>query len=260
MARELVENPAPAAGPAVHRAPLAPFLRANRVTLLAAAAAVGLAVAVYASSPRQHGVTSLWMLLLHLTPFVAATVAIAWLDLGWARRLRLPLILPPSCFLVFFTFFVPYIFFLFARNDAERYFDRLYYTQLIMVPFVILSLVLAVRLGGAGRSTVVRLASAMLLLQLSGIEDLAVMVIRDANLPGSQPIPAVWDWADHMAVRLGHYPTRNEAYAFIAVHVAASVAVLAAPGRLVRSLVRPVVRAGGTAVGRLSRRRPEDPA
>lgn len=240
MARNVDEQPAPLIG----SEPGTPtsFLRANRVTLLATAVAVGLAVAVYTTSDRGHGLTSLWQLLFHLAPFAAAAVAIGWLDVGWARRLRLPLILPSVCFVVFFAFFVPYIFFLFAQNDYDTYFDQLYYTQLIMVPFVILSLVLAVRLGGGRRSTVLRLAAAMLLLQLSGIEDLAVLIIRDVSLPGSQPIPAVWDWADHMAVRLGHHPTRNEAYVFIAAHVVSAIAVLAVPGRPVRRLFRAVLR------------------
>lgn len=199
---------------------------------------VGLTVAVYVGTPNAHGLTSLWTLLFHLTPFVAATVAIAWLDLGWAHRLRLHLVLPPVCFLVFFTFFVPYLFLLFAQDDAEGYFDQFYYTQLMMVPFFILALILAVRLGGGRRSTVLRLATAMLLLQLSGVEDLAFLVIRDLHTPGPQPIPEVWDWADHIAARLGHYPSRYEAYAFIAVHLVVAVAVLVVPGRLVRAAGR----------------------
>jgi hypothetical protein len=214
------------------------FVRANRVSLLALVVAVGLAAAVYLSTPRGHGLSSLWVLLFSLTPFAAATVAIAWLDQPWARRLRLPLILPPLCFLIFFAVFVPYVFVLFGRNDFDRYYDDLYNAQLMVVPFVILALVLSIRLGGGSRSTVVRLAAAMLLLQLSGIEDLAVLLIRDLGEPNPRPIPQVWDWADHMAVRLGHHPSKYEAYVFIAVHLAAAVAVLAVPGRLVRGTGR----------------------
>jgi hypothetical protein len=134
--------------------------------------------------PQRARVESLWTLLFHLTPLVTATVAIGWLHLPWAYRLRLHLILPR-------------------------------------------------------RSTVLRLAGAMLLLQLSGVEDLAFLIIRDLNTAESHPIPAVWDWADHMAARLGgHYPTREQAYVFIGAHLVAAVAVLFVPGRVVGALAR----------------------
>jgi hypothetical protein len=218
-------EPEPSAGPP-------PFLRANRVTLVAGAIGLGLAATVYFGMPHSRDIESLWVLLFKLTPFVAASIAIAWLDLDWARRLRLPLILPPLCFLVFFAYFVPRIFY-YAGLGAD--FGQLYYTVLILVPFVILSLVLSMRLGGARRSTVLRLAGAMILLQLSGIEDLAFLTVNDLSGTEYHPIPEVWTWADHMTVRLGHPPTRNEAFAFIAVHIVAAVLVLAVPGRFVRA-------------------------
>lgn len=210
------------------------FLRANRVSLVSAAIAAGLAAIVYFGMPHERDLTSLWVLLFKLTPFVAAAIAIAWLDEWWAQRLRLALILPPLCFLAFFTFFVPRIFY--SAGIAQD-FNQLYYTVLMLVPFVILALVLSVRLGGGSRATVLRLAAAMILLQLSGIEDLAFLTVND--LSGTDYAdPQVWFWADHMAVRLGHYPTTSEAYAFIAGHVALAVLVLALPQRSFRAIGR----------------------
>jgi hypothetical protein len=209
------------------------FLRANRVTLIAGAAAAALGATVYFGMPHERDLTSLWVLLVKLTPFVAASIAIAWLDLRWARKLRLELILPPLCFLGFFAYFVPKIFF---YSDQE--FSKLYYTVLILVPYVILSLVLSLRLGGARTATVLRLAAAMLLLQLSGIEDLAFLLVNDLSGTPLATIPEVWTWADHIAVRIGHHPTKYEAYAFIAGHVTAAVLVLALPGRFFRAIGR----------------------
>jgi hypothetical protein len=211
------------------------FIRANRVTLIAGAIAIGLSATVYFGMPHSRDIESLWVLLVKLTPFVAASIAIAWLDLGWANRLRLQLILPPLCFLVFFAYFVPKIFY-YGNLGAD--FGQLYYTVLMLVPFIILSLVLSTRLGGAARSTVLRLAGAMILLQLSGIEDLAFVTVNDLSGTPYDPIPEVWTWADHMTVRIGHPPTRNEAFVFIAVHIVAAVLVLALPGRLVRTVGR----------------------
>jgi hypothetical protein len=210
-----------------------PFLRANRVTLVAGAVAFALAAAVAFGMKPSRDLTSLWVLLVKLTPFVAASVAIAWLNLDWSRRLRLHLVLPPVCFLVFFTYFVPKIFY---YHNVEN-FDLLYYTVLVLVPFVILSLVLSARLGGASTGTVLRLAGAMILLQLSGIEDLAYVTV--ATTAGLMPgIPRVWAWADHITVFIGHPPTRNEAFAFIGVHIVLAVLVLTVPGRLFAAALR----------------------
>jgi hypothetical protein len=53
-----------------------------------------------------------------------------------------------------------------------------------------------------------------------------------------------------MTVRIGHPPTRNEAFAFIAVHVAAAVLVLALPGRFVRAVGRRLRPTGPTTMKR----------
>lgn len=218
------------------------FLRANRVSLIALPVTLALAGAVYLGTPNEHGLSSLWGLLVHLAPFAGAVVTIAYLDVTWAQRLRMHLVLPALSFLVFFTYFVSHNFIFHGLDD----FDRLYYNQLMMVPFIILALVLCVRLGGGRRSVVVRLAIALLLLQLSGIEDLSFLVFGDLRTEEHHPIPEVWDWADHMAVRLGHHPSKVEAYVFIATHLVLAGLVLLLPDRLFRALRDRVARHRGT--------------
>jgi hypothetical protein len=218
-----------------------PFLASNRVALVAGAIATVLAAAVYFGLPHSRDLTSLWMLLAKLMPFVAAAIAVAYIDLAWAQRLRLHLILPPLCFLAFFAYFVPKILF-YGNVGAD--FGQLYYTVLIMVPFVILALALSARLGGASRSTVLRLAFGMLIIQLSGIEDLAFLTVNDLSGTDYATIPDVWIWADHMTVRLGHPPTKYEAFAFIIVHLILAVLVFTVPGRAVRAVARRFGRRG----------------
>ncbi len=234
MSRDLIDTPDTAVGPpAGDRSAPRPFLRANRVALVALPVTLALALAVYLGTPNEHGLDSLWQLLFHLTPFVAALVTIAYLDVTWAQRLKLHLVLPTLCFLVFFTYFVSHNFIFHALDD----FDRMYYNQLMMVPFIILTLVLCVRLGGARRSVIARLGVALMLVQLSGIEDLSFLVFGDLRDQSEQHgIPEVWDWADHMAVRLGHHPTKYQAYVFIAVHLVLAALVLLLPDRLFRAL------------------------
>jgi hypothetical protein len=208
----------------------AAFFPANAVTIVTGTIAVVLAGIVWFGMPHGREIESLWLFLFKLTPFAAAGVAIAWLDLRWAHRLRLQLVLIPVSFLAFFCLFVPRIFFYRSIPGAEHY-----YTILTMVPFIILAFVLAYRLGGGPRSTTLRLCAALIVLQLSGLEDLAFFV-TNPHPGGWASIPAVWDWANHIRVRLGHYPTRDEAYVFIVAHVTLALVVLFLPGRALRGL------------------------
>jgi hypothetical protein len=234
-APEQVHEPETTTGTA---APARSFLSANAVCLVATAVAAVLAAIVW-SLPHEHKISSLWVFLFKLSPVVAAGVAVAWLDLDWARRLKLPLLAPVACFLVFFCFFVPRNFFyaLVKEDGTETY-----YNMLTLVPFVILALALAYRLGGGSRETSLRLTFSMLLLQLSGLEDLAFLTVNPHTDPKWTPIPEKWTWADHMTVFLGHAASKHEAYAFITVHVVLALLVLFLPVHVVTALAGRVRR------------------
>lgn len=205
-----------------------PFLAAATGALVAAAI-------VWFVLPHSRTVSSVWVLLFKLVPVLLAAEAIARLDPAILRRAWIHKLAIPGVFLVFFAWFVPKIFF--YSDD----FDRLYYLMLTLTPVVILGLVLAYRLGGGAASQVRRLAVGMLLLMLSGLEDLAFLVVNHSHFPASSTyahIPDVWTWASHMAVFLGHPPTKHEAFAFIAVHVTLALLVFFLPQRYVTGLVR----------------------
>ncbi|MEV4891918.1 hypothetical protein AB0K48_21290 [Nonomuraea sp. NPDC055795] len=207
------------------------MIRANRVTLLAGALAVALAGVVRFVLPYEQEITSLWGFLVKLTPQLAAIVAIAWLDVEWARRLRLHLLAIPAVFLAFLLYFVPKTFM--AAMDIEDKsgtFEDLYLHVVVFVPFLIVALLLAYRLGGGSREGVLRTGLAMSILHVSGLEDL-VAVSMNRRLDA---IPEVWAWADHITVRIGHPATKYEAYAFIAAHVVAALLVLFVPRRWLR--------------------------
>jgi hypothetical protein len=204
---------------------------------LLAAAAAAAAAFVWFAMPHDREVKALWVLLVKLLPFVLATEAVARLDLAAPARRKLAVVALPVAFLVYLCFFVPRMFFF--GDDGPT----LYYYVLTLTPFVILSLVLAYRLGGGQAGGVRRLAYAMLLLMLSGLEDLAFLTVNPHTDPRWTPIPEVWSWASHMTVFLGHPPTRLEAYGFIAVHVVLAGLVLFLPGRALRAIRLPVGRA-----------------
>jgi hypothetical protein len=209
-----------------------PAVRRHLPFALAATAAVAAAAIVWLALPHEREVGSVWELLAKLVPFVLATEAIARMDGDLARRRWLARIALPAAFLVFFCWFVPKIFY------YNEQFDRLYFYVLTLTPFVILSLALAYRLGGGTPGEVRRVAYASLLLMLSGLEDLAFLVLSPHTDPRFWPIPEVWSWASHMTVFLGHPPTKAEAFAFIAVHLILAGLVLFLPGRAVAGLSR----------------------
>lgn len=223
------------------------FWRDNRVALPLGVLAVALAALVRFVIPYEQEITSLWILLVKLTPQLAALACVAWLDVAWARRLRLHLVALPAIFLAFLGYFVPATFMTaLDMVDGTAEFEDLYLHVVVFVPFIMIALALAYRVGGGSREGVLRVGAAMTILQMSGLEDL-VAVLLNSRLDG---IPEVWDWAHHITVRLGHVATRNEAYAFIAVHVVLAVLVLAVPRRLFAALgrrLRPGRRPAGRA-------------
>jgi hypothetical protein len=211
------------------------FWRDNRVALPLGALAVALAALVRFVIPYEREISSVWMLLVKVTPQLAALACVAWLDVAWARRLRLHLVALPAIFLGFLCYFVPATFMTaLDMVDGTAEFEDLYLHVVVFVPFIMIALALAYRIGGGSREGVLRVGAAMTILQLSGLEDL-VAVMLNSRLDG---IPEVWDWAHHITVRLGHVATRNEAYAFIAVHVVLAVLALAVPRRLFTALGR----------------------
>lgn len=202
--------------------------------LLAGGAAVAAGL-VWLGLPHTKEISSLWVFLAKLVPFVLAAEAIALLDLPERARRLLGVVLIPASFLVFFAWFVPKIFFQAAQGQS------IYYYVLTLTPFVILALVLAYRLGGGRAATVRRLSYGMLLLMLSGIEDLAFLTVNHHTDPQWTPIPERWTWASHMIVVLGgHVPTKYQAFAFIAVHLVLAALVLLLPGRAVGWLLAKV--------------------
>ena len=186
------------------------FSRQMKFSVAYAAVALSLTYYIYSHMGHDREVKSLGILLFKLLPFLFAALSIATVDVKFLKKTRLNLIVLYIGFLVFFALFVPRVFWEGFENESKG----LYYIVLIMVPFIILMFGFAYRLGGGSSETTLRLLLVMLVLMLSGIEDLAYLV----TTPTEGGIPEVWEWASHIKVRIGHYPTKHEAFAFIAVH------------------------------------------
>jgi len=180
---------------------------------------VALAVGLFAifGLPPDREVKSLAIFLFKLLPFALAAIAIALFDPTLLDRFNgIKILLAFGCFALFFFFYIPKLFFDVAFNEASN----TYYLTLLITPLMILCFTLVFRLGGGSIGNTLRIAFGSLALMLSGFEDLMFLTLNP-HAPGSRynPIPEVWDWASHIKVRLGHYPTKEEAFIFIAVHI-----------------------------------------
>lgn len=185
---------------------------------LGAAAAV-VALVVHETVPND--VENLWSFLLALVPFFLAAEAVARFPEAWAKVWFVPPLMVVAVFTVVMGVFAPLMFGRFVDGD----FDGFYGLMRMLMPFLILALVFALRLGGGTAGQIRRAAYASLLIMLSGLEDLMFSVWRGDEVPDK------WEWAEHMTVRLGHVASQNEAFAFIAVHLILALAILVVPIR-----------------------------
>lgn len=201
---------------------------------LSAATLVSAAL-VWSLLPQQQELSSVWVLLAKLVPVVFAAEAIAVLDVDLFRRRNLGMVVIPVVFLVFLCYFAPKIFFLSSWGT----FDQLYFLVITMLPYTVLALVLCYRLGGGSPGRCRRLCYGLLLLMLSGLEDLAFLTVNDHTDPRFTTIPDHWTWASHINVFFGGPVSEHQAYVFIAVHVVLASAVLFLPGRLLKRRRRP---------------------
>lgn len=195
-----------------------------RICSIFALITVILTAVIYFAFSHSREIENLWVFLFKLTPYFTALTAIAYLPNEWGSNKILARLFIPGVFLIVFCFFVPKIFF-----SADNFPD-MYFYMLVMTPFVMLSFMLSYRLGGGDREMVFRIGIAMLLLMLSGLEDLAFVTLNDHTDPRWNPIPEVWD-TPHIEVFFGRPPTKYEVYAFIFVHVTLAAMVLFFPFR-----------------------------
>ncbi len=200
--------------------------REDKITLITGGLALLIGLYAIFFLPQDREVESLGIFLFKLSPFILAAFSISFLDTSYLYRLKLVFPAFFIGFLFIFAVFVPKIFF-----HLEE-FEKVYYLILMMIPFIILFVTLTYRLGGGSTGNCLRLSFSLLVIMLSGIEDLAFLTVNNHTDPSWATIPDVWTWASHIKVRIGHYPTKYEAYAFIAFHFALAFFIAYFPFKL----------------------------
>ncbi|EGG94507.1 hypothetical protein IMCC1989_2712 [gamma proteobacterium IMCC1989] len=197
------------------------LIQQNTISIICALLAVITAGIILFALPQDREVKSLSIFLFKLLPFILASLSLASVSREVLKNQCIQFFSIVTCFLFFFAFLVPKIFF-----HAEV-FEDLYHVMLITTPYIILCFVLIYRLGGATGKQAFRLSIALLLIMISGIEDLAYFTVNSD--PKFATMPEVWDWVTHLAVRIGHSPTKNEIIASVIVHFTLAIAILSLP-------------------------------
>lgn len=212
----------------VMRVMISKILKDNIVSIVSFLLAVSIAAIILFILPQEREVKSLGIFLFKLLPFVFASLALASVKRNILTNQYFQYVLIIGSFLLFFTFLVPKIIF------HAKVFTELYLVLLITTPYIILCFLLTYRLGGASGSQTFRLSIALLLIMISGVEDLAYFAVNDD--PDFAVMPEVWDWVTHIAVRIGHSPTKNEIIASVIIHFSLAIAVLGLPFRRINKM------------------------
>ena len=206
-------------------------LRENAVSFVSFVIAAILAGVILFVLPQEREVRNLGIFLFKLLPFIFASLAIASVKRDMLQNKYLQFLLIVGSYIFFFAYLIPKIIF---HSDV---FVDLYNVLLITAPYIILCFVLIYRLGGANGNQTFRLAMALLLIMVSGIEDLAYFTV---NYDPTWNLPERWDWVTHIAVRIGHAPTRNEIIVFAIVHFILAFCVLVLPFEKLQRYFKPV--------------------
>ena len=191
-----------------------------QVSLFFFIVAVGVTVFILRWKYNAVEIANVGVFFTKLLPFFLALFGIAYWPKEWLKPPK-DILLIFLAFGVMFCFFIPKNFFYYWNpNHAGHYLN-----MQMFVPFIILSLLFAYKIGGGKKREVIVLGLVSILFMLSGIEDLAY-IINAIALGNMKSIPDSWFWAHHINVFFGHIVNKKEALIFIGVHWVLMAAVV----------------------------------
>lgn len=202
--------------------------------VLPAAAGVAVTLLIMVVLPPDRTINNLGEFLFHISPVVFAVLAVA----GFPQRPALGLVLLASLVIAYMgvldTLNIMRVLDFSKAADQDAAFPKLYQFTTFIDAFTVIAVLFGYRLGGGTTARVLRLGFASALVLISGLNDLTFLYLY--SWPEGKP--ARLDWASHIRVFIGHYPTPTEAIAFCAVHLLLAALILAWPAlRRRRSVV-----------------------
>jgi hypothetical protein len=172
--------------------------------------------------PHKSEIDSVWQLIFKLGVFFLVVFSIAFFP-NQAKSGYLFVILP---FFVFTGFLIPKLSFygftgsVVTNNLYGEFYTLLY---LLLYPSIILTTCLAYRIGGGSPGNCIKIALSGVLILFSGFLDLLWYVVNPVKLP------EIIQYAHHIKLILGHYPTYQEAIFFALAHLPVFVVILLLP-------------------------------
>ncbi|MDN5895388.1 MAG: hypothetical protein L0H93_15360, partial [Nocardioides sp.] len=112
-------------------------------------------------------------------------------------------------------------------EDQAAAFPDLYRVQLFVAAFVVMAILFAYRLGGAGTEKVIRAGFASILVVISGLNDLTSWAFD--SWPEGRPDTLFW--ASHIEVFVGGPPTPLVALGFCSIHLVLAALLILVPLR-----------------------------
>jgi len=194
--------------------------------LVPAVPAVILAGLIMVALPPDQKLDDVAEWLFRLSPFLLAVLAVSLVP-----RNRFSPALLVLAVLVYMGFLdTEMVLRILAYGDAPQAdqgsaFRSIYQFELFTVTFVVLFALLALRLGGARTTTVLKVGVAAVLVVISGLNDFTFW----ATYSWPDGRPDRFEWASHMIIFLGGPPTPLAAAVFTVVHLALACAVLTLP-------------------------------
>jgi len=196
--------------------------------LVPAVPAAVLTVLIMLVLPPDQTLDSLAEWLFRLSPFLLAVLAVSLLP----RHRFAPALIVLAVVIYMGFLDTEMVLRILAYGDAPEAdqrtaFQPVYQFELFTVTFVVLLALLALRVGGARTTTVLKIGIGAVLVVISGLNDFTFWATY--SWPNGRP--ERFEWASHMIVFLGEPPTALGAAAFTIVHLALAGAVLAVPAQ-----------------------------
>lgn len=193
---------------------------------------------VYFLLPHKSEIDSPMQVVYKLLVFLVICCGIALFP-NRARHRYLLLLLPPVGILGYIMPRISYLGFVGLAEGRPNAGDEFYtYLYLMLYPAILLSITFAYRLGGGTPGACLKIAASGVILIFSGFLDLLWYVVNPTG------IPETIEYAHHIAIIIGHYPSYGEAIVFALAHIPLLTAVLLLPldrwvGRLLARLEPP---------------------
>lgn len=193
--------------------------------VLPAAAGVAATLLIMVILPPDREINNLGEFLFHISPVVFAVLAVA----GFPQRPAIGLLLLAALVIAYMgvldTLNIMRVLDYAKAADQDAAFPTLYQFTTFIDAFTVIAVLFGYRLGGATTARVLRLGFASTLVLISGLNDLTFLYLY--HWPEGRPTRL--DWASHIKVFIGGWPTPTAAIIFCAVHLVLAAAILAWP-------------------------------